>query len=285
VLDGAGLGRFVRIDELDVSQVLSGEAALSCPLFAFEQPYWVDGPEGLLLVSPWKIFSSKVTWVSFVVPETLTHVPDVRGELASMSEAPLSEIALDQAAKFFEINLPETAESDSPSQVMLWTTTGVSTVAVQDWADLAETVAEIVRHPPVPHLISGWTNDRGHMLWGPWSIGSVGANGKGSGVAPTLSHEEAVLLYLRPVAATFDLDRFEDTLSFKVVDAGVGEFDGHDIEYDQIILYLYGRDATALWATIADTVRAVSLGERSCAVVRRGPPGSAETTIALAPTR
>jgi hypothetical protein len=92
--------------------------------------------------------------------------------------------------------------------------------------------------------------------------------------------EHAVMAYLIPdVGDEWGVDLVEDPLIEAIEEAGVGEFDGHDIALDgsgEVILYAYGPDADALYEVMEPILRAVPLKDGSYAVKRYGEAGDAD---------
>ncbi len=97
--------------------------------------------------------------------------------------------------------------------------------------------------------------------------------------APTAAPEQAVRVHLPDGPAAVDLLLLEEALIEAVRE--VGESDGNAIGPGEVVLYLYGPDADAILAAVRPALDGASLPVGSHAVVRRGPPGSAEESTIL----
>jgi hypothetical protein len=93
--------------------------------------------------------------------------------------------------------------------------------------------------------------------------------------------EHAVLVHITSLPADAGLDEIEDPLIEAIEQAGVGEFDGNEVGPDDAVLYMYGPDGDALWATVEPVLRAAPLGEGSYAIVRYGEQGAQEKRIEI----
>jgi hypothetical protein len=102
------------------------------------------------------------------------------------------------------------------------------------------------------------------------------------------SEEQAVLAHLKlsddefgsedERETVFDL---EDQLIEAIQKAGAGEFDGNEFGEGYCRLFMYGRDANALFDAVIDTLRASAPHPGSYVVKRYGPPGATEERVDL----
>jgi hypothetical protein len=103
----------------------------------------------------------------------------------------------------------------------------------------------------------------------------------------SLQSEQAVLVYLdgqslpTEVYEQNDLATLEDQL-IEVIDSSVlGEFDGNEIGSGEVVLYMYGPSAEALFEGIEPVLRAYPLCKNARVIVRQGGPGAPEREIRL----
>lgn len=87
--------------------------------------------------------------------------------------------------------------------------------------------------------------------------------------------EHAVIVYFG--SGFNDLDtiyELEDKLEAAISEAGVGEYDGHEVALDGSdgSLYMYGPDADALFAVVAPILKGVRFLQGAKALKRYGPP-------------
>ena len=99
---------------------------------------------------------------------------------------------------------------------------------------------------------------------------------------------EAVLIHLdgqnlpQEVYEEYDLATLEDQLIAVVDSSALGEFDGNEVGPTEVVLYLYGPDAEALFAAIAPTLRAYPLCKNARVIIRQGGPGAPAHELLLA---
>ena len=93
--------------------------------------------------------------------------------------------------------------------------------------------------------------------------------------------EQGVLVFFAygspDLSSLFNLaDRVEKIISA----AGVGEYDGHEIAVDGSngVLYMYGPDADALFATVRPTLESASFLKGAQVRLQYGPPGKGVRT-------
>jgi hypothetical protein len=66
--------------------------------------------------------------------------------------------------------------------------------------------------------------------------------------------------------------KLEEALAAAIDESGAGELDGNEAGGGEVVLYLYGPDADALYEAIVPVLRASALGEGSTILRRYGPP-------------
>ena len=93
--------------------------------------------------------------------------------------------------------------------------------------------------------------------------------------------EQAVIVHVVAGDDTLFLDLIEGPLIEAIEASDVGEFDGNLIGAEEAVLYMYGPDANALFAAIADVLQDADLPPGSYAIKRFGGPGSSEERINL----
>jgi len=64
----------------------------------------------------------------------------------------------------------------------------------------------------------------------------------------------------------------EDALSAAIAARGTGEFDGNEVGGGEVVLYMYGPDADALYAAIAPVLAASPVAANGVITRRYGPP-------------
>jgi hypothetical protein len=87
------------------------------------------------------------------------------------------------------------------------------------------------------------------------------------------SGEQAVLIYLQTAGVDFDrVVKTEDELIAAVDEKGLGEVDGHELAVDgsEVVYFIYGPDADALFAAVEPVIRGFPAGEGSYAIKRYG---------------
>jgi len=78
-----------------------------------------------------------------------------------------------------------------------------------------------------------------------------------------------------------DFTRLEEQLAVAV--SPIGEFDGHGYgARDELVIYLYGPDAEALFRAVEPHLKAHPLARGAVAIIRKGPPGAPEREVRLA---
>lgn len=101
------------------------------------------------------------------------------------------------------------------------------------------------------------------------------------------SNEQAVLVFLRGsglpdhVYEEFDVATLEDSLIQAIDSAGVGEFDGNEFGPDEVVLYMYGPDAEALWEVIKPIIEAYPLCQGARIQIRPGGPDVSGREVSL----
>ena len=99
--------------------------------------------------------------------------------------------------------------------------------------------------------------------------------------------EQAVLVYLdgqslpTEVYEQNDLATLEDQLTEAIDSSALGEFDGNEMGPTEVVLYMYGPSAEALFEIIEPILRAYPLCAKSRVIVRQGGPGAKEREIRL----
>jgi hypothetical protein len=92
------------------------------------------------------------------------------------------------------------------------------------------------------------------------------------------SNEQAVLVYLDSrglpdrIYEQYDVSTLEEQLIEAVEAAGAGEFDGLEFGPAEVILFMYGPDADALFRSVEPILRAYPLCENARVVIRPGGP-------------
>lgn len=72
-----------------------------------------------------------------------------------------------------------------------------------------------------------------------------------------------------------------DDLADVILEAGVGEFDGHDVGEGEYTLYLYGPDADDLFDAVKPLLTRQPWTGEVAVVKRYGEPGAAEVRVSL----
>lgn len=108
----------------------------------------------------------------------------------------------------------------------------------------------------------------------------------GKKAAPT-KNDQAVLVFLdgqclpEEVYAEHDLATLEDQLIKVIESQTLGEFDGNEIGEGEVVLYIYGPNAEALFSGIEATLRTYPLCRNARVVIRQGNPGAAQRELRL----
>src|SRR5262249_45723247 len=71
------------------------------------------------------------------------------------------------------------------------------------------------------------------------------------------------------LAPVFDL---EEALEDAIMESGTGEFDGNEVGGGEVVLYMYGPDADALYTAIAPVLTASHVAEKGVITLRYGSP-------------
>jgi hypothetical protein len=102
-----------------------------------------------------------------------------------------------------------------------------------------------------------------------------------------MGDEQAVLVYLDGVGLPdeiyeqYDLEQLENQLTEVIEARGVGMYDGNEFGPSEVVLYMYGPDAEALFSAIAPVLRDYPLCRNSKAVIRGGGPESEGREVRL----
>lgn len=95
------------------------------------------------------------------------------------------------------------------------------------------------------------------------------------------SGEQAVLLHIRLGNDHFGLEgetatmyELEDELRAVIEAARIGELDGHEFGGGECVIFMYGRNAEAIWEVIAPTLEKKPFRKGSFAIKRFGGPES-----------
>lgn len=102
-----------------------------------------------------------------------------------------------------------------------------------------------------------------------------------------MSEGQAVLVFLDGaglpdwVYEQYDVATLEEQLIAVIQAAGVGEFDGSDFGETEVILYMYGSDADALFRIIAPVLVAYPLCQNARVVIRSGGPDAVGREVQL----
>jgi hypothetical protein len=81
----------------------------------------------------------------------------------------------------------------------------------------------------------------------------------------------------RAIYEEYGLSDFESQL--EVALGGHGEIDGHAIGATDTIIYLYGRDAEAMYRALERILKTHPLAQNASVTIRKGPPGTARHEI------
>lgn len=101
------------------------------------------------------------------------------------------------------------------------------------------------------------------------------------------SYEQAILVVIDStkipdaVAEEYDLVTVDDLLTEALGDLGV--FDGDEIGPEDVTLFLYGRDADAMFHAIEPVLRDYPLTREAVVTLRYGEPGDRERVVRLSP--
>ena len=88
--------------------------------------------------------------------------------------------------------------------------------------------------------------------------------------------DQAVLIHLDAktlpdeVYANYDLEHLEQRLAYAIRDAAVGEYDSNEYSFDEVVLYMYGPDAEAMYHVIEPIVQDYPLCRNARVVIRPG---------------
>ncbi len=99
--------------------------------------------------------------------------------------------------------------------------------------------------------------------------------------------DQAVLVHLDgtglpdEVYEQCDVATIEDLLTGVLAREGTGEFDGNEFGPGEVTLFMYGKDAERLFATVEPVLRSYPLCQGARVVVRRGGPGAEEREVVL----
>lgn len=98
--------------------------------------------------------------------------------------------------------------------------------------------------------------------------------------------EQAVLIYLsnslpQETYNKYDLGDLEDQLRESINAKSAGEFDGNEIGADTVCLFMYGKDANALYNAIKSTLAAHPLCQNGRDILRFGSPGAEEQELMI----
>jgi hypothetical protein len=89
---------------------------------------------------------------------------------------------------------------------------------------------------------------------------------------------QAVLVYLRgsglpdELYENFDVATLEDQLEEAINSAGLGEFDGNEFGPEEIVLFMYGPNAEAIFAAIRPVLQSCPLCQGARIEIRPGGP-------------
>jgi hypothetical protein len=95
--------------------------------------------------------------------------------------------------------------------------------------------------------------------------------------------EQALLICLDGVSLPaaiyeeYDVAGLEDQL--EVALGSIGEVDGHEIGPTEAIIYLYGRDAEAMFRAVEPVLRKHPLAQGSAVTIRKGSPGAPQREV------
>jgi hypothetical protein len=104
--------------------------------------------------------------------------------------------------------------------------------------------------------------------------------------APAVSHippQQALFIRLdgeslpAAIYEEYSLSGFESQL--EVALGGLGELDGHARGPADTIIYLYGRDAEAMYHAVERVLKTHPLAQGASVTIRKGPPGTARHEI------
>lgn len=101
------------------------------------------------------------------------------------------------------------------------------------------------------------------------------------------SSDQAVLVYLDGVGLPdevyekYDLEGLETQLVAAVEQAGVGLYDGNEFGPEEVILFLYGSDAEAIFRVIEPVLRGYPLSAGARVEIRPGGPDAVAREIQL----
>jgi hypothetical protein len=90
-----------------------------------------------------------------------------------------------------------------------------------------------------------------------------------------MDNEHAVIIYFYYGKDSLsELHQLENKLRAIIDDAGIGEYDGHEInlDYTDVILYMYGQNAEVIFKTIRPVLIETDFMKTAKAILRFGPP-------------
>jgi hypothetical protein len=94
----------------------------------------------------------------------------------------------------------------------------------------------------------------------------------------TDSEEQAVLVYLNgsslpdEVYENFDLETLELQLEEAINSANVGQYDGNEFGPEEVVLFMYGPDAEAIFAAVRPALQSYPLCQGARVEIRPGGP-------------
>lgn len=101
------------------------------------------------------------------------------------------------------------------------------------------------------------------------------------------SNQQAVLIHLDgtslpdEVYRDYDVSSLEDLMTERIESSGAGELDGHETGPEIATIYLYGRDAEALFAAVEPVLSNFPLCQKVKVSIRRGGPGSPAREVVI----
>ncbi|MDX2038378.1 MAG: hypothetical protein SFX72_17145 [Isosphaeraceae bacterium] len=88
--------------------------------------------------------------------------------------------------------------------------------------------------------------------------------------------DQAVLIHLDATSlpdeiySNYDLEQLEQRIAHALQDSNVGEYDGNEYSFDEVVLYMYGPDAEAMYQVIEPIVQDYPLCRNARVVIRPG---------------
>lgn len=96
------------------------------------------------------------------------------------------------------------------------------------------------------------------------------------------AEEQAVFVFAPATPEVLSaIHELEDQLAERIVAGGVGEYDGHEIREDFVVLFMYGADADKLFGSVAPIIASRSGLGRFDVVKRYGEPGAREVRVTM----